>query len=884
MANILKTELTLNDKNFSAGINSACKKAQSSLNQVSATTKGFGGILGGLSGQIGGAISSLSGLAGSVSSLCNPYTAAAAAVAAGATAFFNYNKNLSETRDLVEQFTGLDGAQLDSLRNGIQAVADVAGKDFREVLSAVDGLMSQFGIDGETALKIVQDGFVAGADDSGKFLDMLNQYSGSFNDIGVSADELTAIIAQTRSGIFSEDGMAAIQMAGKNIRTLSSSAKESLNAIGISADEMESKLQNGTMTTMDAIKQISGQLKQFPAQSKEVGDVLQDVFGKKGSAAGYELVTALSEVSTNLEEVKKQTGEDGVVMENLINASREFENALQSLFGCADQGFDDLYDIMKTKVLTTLTQVINRFIDLYNKSTVVRAGFANLATGFKNAWTIIKAICKQFVISLEGIADVLEDLVTGNFGKIGDDVKKTYKSLADSALDSGREIGDNIREGINQALHGHIDKIETVAPDPTPKGKGGRESSPGSKGGTGGTGSSGKGGKSSSTSSPKAPTYTDGSLSDLEAKLSELKKKYKDGLISITPEDYKQQVSDLEKQISDMEIALGIKPQLDDNSLAALENKLQTLQADQKSGKIQLNADDFKEQVADLEKQIKSKKIELGLSLDRDELDKQFHELKSDPKLSSFEMAVGVDKPQGIEEQLEAVAQQMDQNDELLKQLEELKEAYAALGDAGAEGFTQVSEKIAEVNAQQAELGNSAKELNQTSKATKKLAKNFGKAGDAIGDMGSAFSALGSATESPELNIAGTIAQGIASIIAGAGSATAQASEMGPWAWIAFSIAAMAQVAAMVAQIHSLASYANGGMLNNGINVGDKNLVRVNGNEAILNQHQQGRLWQLINSSSTLDSPTTNGNVEFKIRGSELVGVINNYTKKRSRI
>ncbi len=97
-------------------------------------------------------------------------------------------------------------------------------------------MMKQFGINGETALKIIQDGFVAGADDSGQFLDMLKQYQGSFNDIGVSADELTAIIAQTRSGIFNEEGMAAIQMAGKNIRNMSKSTKESLAAIGISAD------------------------------------------------------------------------------------------------------------------------------------------------------------------------------------------------------------------------------------------------------------------------------------------------------------------------------------------------------------------------------------------------------------------------------------------------------------------------------------------------------------------------------------------------------------------------------------------------------------------------------------------------------------------------
>jgi hypothetical protein len=43
-------------------------------------------------------------------------------------------------------------------------------------------------------------------------------------------------------------------MAGKNIRNMSNSTKQSLSAIGISADEMIQKLNSGQMSTMDAIR------------------------------------------------------------------------------------------------------------------------------------------------------------------------------------------------------------------------------------------------------------------------------------------------------------------------------------------------------------------------------------------------------------------------------------------------------------------------------------------------------------------------------------------------------------------------------------------------------------------------------------------------------
>jgi len=58
----------------------------------------------------------------------------------------------------------------------------------------------------------------------------------------------------------------------------------------------------------------------------------------------------------------------------------------------AGGGFADMGKKMKIYVLQNLTKIINRFIDLYNKSTLVRAGIAAIAVNFKNAWAIIKAI------------------------------------------------------------------------------------------------------------------------------------------------------------------------------------------------------------------------------------------------------------------------------------------------------------------------------------------------------------------------------------------------------------------------------------------------------------------------------------------------------------
>ena len=57
----------------------------------------------------------------------------------------------------------------------------------------------------------------------------------------------------------------------------------------------------------------------------------------------------------------------------------------------------------------------------------------------------------------------------------------------------------------------------------------------------------------------------------------------------------------------------------------------------------------------------------------------------------------------------------------------------------------------------------------------------------------------------------------------------------------------------------------------------------------VINQEQQRKLWNELNTPYVIDnqdisSNNIGGQVEFKIKGTELVGVLNNYNKKSSRI
>ena len=75
---------------------------------------------------------------------------------------------------------------------------------------------------------------------------------------------------------------------------------------------------------------------------------------------------------------------------------------------------------------------------------------------------------------------------------------------------------------------------------------------------TGGGKSKGSKGSKSSTKT-KTNEAVKGSLGDLEKQLSDLQTKYKNGLITLLPEDYRRQVEDLERQIKEKKIELGLE-------------------------------------------------------------------------------------------------------------------------------------------------------------------------------------------------------------------------------------------------------------------------------------------------------------------------------------
>ena len=102
---------------------------------------------------------------------------------------------------------------------------------------------------------------------------------------------------------------------------------------------------------------------------------------------------------------------------------------------------------------------------------------------------------------------------------------------------------------------------------------------------------------------------------------------------------------------------------------------------------------------------------------------------------------------------------------------------------------------------------------------------------------------------------------------------------------IAAVVAIAGTVASAIASAQKLGNmkFATGGIVPGNSYTGDRVVASVNSGEMILNKRQQNTLFRAINSGSIVGSGMNN-EVQFKISGTDLVGVLNNNTRKQGLI
>lgn len=339
------------------GYKEEVKAAWMELNNLNDSMGSFGIIAGSFGNSLqslGNAGSMFEGLSGIGKIFQNKWLlglGTVGAAGAGIGWWVNYNKGLTEATRLTQQFTEKSGEDLKAYRTEVQAIADFYGKDFKEVLIGANAVSKQFGISAEESIRLIKDGFIAGADANGEFLDTLREYPAYFKEAGISAETFIAITAQAaKSGIYSDKGVDVIKEGNLRIREMTAATAAALEGIGISADKVQEQLRTGQKTTFDIIQMASERLNELPDSASVVGTALADIFGGPGEDAGLQYIRTLKDIKTNLSDVKDETGELGQAQEDMIESQKRLSTELSLLFDATGGAFESMAARVKASI------------------------------------------------------------------------------------------------------------------------------------------------------------------------------------------------------------------------------------------------------------------------------------------------------------------------------------------------------------------------------------------------------------------------------------------------------------------------------------------------------------------------------------------------------
>ena len=507
------------------------------------------GLIGQLSTRIGAFKTTVLGL------FTNPYFLAMAGVAGAGMAFkwfYDYNKGLMEATRLTQQFTGLTGDEMKSVRNEVLAVSNTFGLEFTETMQSANTISKAFGISVSESLKIMQDGLVSGANANGEFLDTIKEYPRYFKEAGLNAEEMVAISTQaTKEGIFSDKGVDTIKEGNLRLREMTTATAAALDGIGISSKQVQTELQNGSKTTFQVMQEVANKLKELPQSSAAVGSAIANIFGGPGEDAGLAYIEMLGDIELDMDKVKAKSGDLAKAQEDELNATKELQDAMASLFDYTGGGFETMKAQLSTIAKKSLTAVIkgtvkaiNYFIDWYNNSLLLRGIINALGTSFRLMWNAIKLVCnlgidafKRMGFAAKGMLDILEGIVTFDLSKAQKgfkeifDISGTIKEAWHDIKNAGIEIGNSFADGFENTVNGRLNHLKLANLD------GGATSSEPTKGNKGTTPSA-KG----STAKTKAQ------IAKAEAERRKKQEKELQAQIALIQYQYNEQVMDAKKR------------------------------------------------------------------------------------------------------------------------------------------------------------------------------------------------------------------------------------------------------------------------------------------------------------------------------------------------
>lgn len=211
----------------------------------------------------------------------------------------NYGESFEDVASAlasVKQQTNLTGQELENTAKNAIVLRDTFDWEVDEQLTAVNQLMKNFGISSDEAFNLIAQGAQGGLNAQGDLMDIVKEYSVHFAQLGLDSEDMFNILKNgAETGAFSMDKLGdAVKEFG--IRLKAGDADESLTSLGLNADELKKKFNEGGESAKQAFQEVNKALTECEDVTLR-NQYATSMYGTMWEDLGVEATFALSNIN-----------------------------------------------------------------------------------------------------------------------------------------------------------------------------------------------------------------------------------------------------------------------------------------------------------------------------------------------------------------------------------------------------------------------------------------------------------------------------------------------------------------------------------------------------------------------------------------------------------
>ena len=382
---------------------------------------------------------------------------------------YDYNVEMEKATKLTQEFTGLVGGELEDVTVRAKSFSEQTGADLKEVVRSVNAVAKAYNISYGQAFDMVQKGYVKAGQSAEDFFDNTDEYVMQFKNAGYSAEEFFSILESgAKSGTYKDKIVDTIKEMDLRLKEFTKSSSDALtNAFGTEFTSKLSKgLASGTITTKQALKQISDEADRVGLNFQQKQELVAGVFGAMGEDAGG-FVKVLDSVQDGLNNTNRELTEIEEANNRVIDATNEYDQAFADLFNTTGGGFETMKANFKVIIFEFLTKAIrgvislaNGFIETYNNSLLLRAIVNSIGLAFSNQAIVITTALKNVWSGLKAIGNLASAIFTGDFKSIGTIIAKGFSDSKAIIIKGAKDVASNVADAYNSTISSRLKPID----------------------------------------------------------------------------------------------------------------------------------------------------------------------------------------------------------------------------------------------------------------------------------------------------------------------------------------------------------------------------------------------------------------------------------------